>query len=102
MARLIEIKMQLTLEDLLEHSKDSDVFIEEFEAEMRARAINIAKEIVSVLHNDVLTELIEYLKVSNLSDYQRDYDEMLLEKIKIIANDTYKEQQLQGKIPYSI
>ena len=102
MSRLIEIKMQLTLEDLLEHSKDSDVFIEEFEAEMRARAINIAKEIVSVLHNDVLTELIEYLKVSNLSDYQRDYDEMLLEKIKIIANDTYKEQQLQGKIPYSI
>jgi hypothetical protein len=58
MSRLIEIKMQLTLEDLLEYSKDSDVFVEEFEREMRARAINIANEITLILHNDVLSELI--------------------------------------------
>jgi hypothetical protein len=95
--------MQLTLEDLLEYSKDSDAFVEEFEAEMRARAINIAKEITLILHNDVLSELIEYLEVSQLSgEYQKDYDDMLLTKIHTMAKNVYKEQQLQGKIPYSI
>ena len=102
MSRLIEIKMQLTLEDLLECSKDSDLFTNEFETEMEARANNITKEIVSVLHNDVLSELIEYLNVSNLSDRHYIYDEILLTKIEAMAKNIYKEQQSQGKIPYSI
>jgi hypothetical protein len=102
MSRLIEIKMQLTLEDLLECSKDSDLFTNEFETEMEARANNIAKEIVTTLYSDVLEEIIEYLSVSSLSDRSHMYDELLLTKIELMAKNVYKEQQLQGKIPYSI
>jgi hypothetical protein len=69
---------------------------------LKKRANNIAKEIVSVLHNDVLSELIEYLNVSNLSDRHYIYDEILLTKIETMAKNIYKEQQSQGKIPYSI
>lgn len=102
MARLIEIKMQLTLEDLLECVKDSDLFTDQFETEMEARANNIAREIVSASHNDLLEEIIEYLKVSALDNTDYSYDELLLTKIETMAKNVYKEQQLRGEIPYSI
>jgi len=99
MTRLIEIKMQLTLEELMKLSEESDILTDEYEYEMEETANVLSKNIAEQIHNNTLSEIYDFLQVIDQITYNRhEYFLTFFEKIVDEIRIMYDEKIRQGII----